>query len=151
AAQDAEAYCARANAAVRAVAAPSGKVDRKKIDTEQHLVHGLGWVATYAEALRQVANWARRLTEAGQVGAVEALLAEIVVAEYSAQLAGGVLMTQVEMIRPADFGVEAPPVRIHVDQTRRNALAAHLHNALGKPTLEHTGLDHEFELIRDQF
>src|SRR5262245_12602944 len=66
AAQDAEAYCARALEAVRAVAAPGGKVDRKKIDGEQHLVHGLGWVATYAEALRQISDWARRLTDDGK-------------------------------------------------------------------------------------
>lgn len=150
-AQDAAAYSAAAQSSVRALVAPGGKVDRKKIDAEQHLVHGFGWVATYAEALRQVADWARRLTDAGQFGEVEALLAEIVAAEYSAQLAGGVLMTQVEMIRPADFGVDAPPVRLTVDQAKKNALAAHLHNALGKATLERTGLDEDFEMIRDQF
>ncbi len=151
AAQDGEAYCARVQAAVRAVVAPGGAVDRKKIDGEQHLVHGFGWVATYAEALRQVAAWARRLSDEGKFGEVESLLAQLVVAEYSAQLAGGVLMTQVEMIRPADFGVEPPPVRFTIDQAKKNALAAHLHNALGKATLETTGLDEDFELIRDQF
>ncbi|MGE3143662.1 MAG: acyl-CoA dehydrogenase family protein, partial [Hyphomonadaceae bacterium] len=151
AAQDAEAYQAAALSAVRALVAPAGKVDRKQIDGEQHLVHGLGWVATYAEALRQIAHWARKLDGEGKFGAVEQLLAEIVVAEYSAQLAGGVLMTQVEMIRPADFGIDPPPVRFKIDQAKKNALAAHLHNALGKPTLEHTGLDEDFELIRDQF
>jgi (2S)-methylsuccinyl-CoA dehydrogenase len=150
-AADAEAYAAEARAAVRAIVAPGGKADRGAIDAEQHLVHGFGWVATYAEALRQVAAWARRLNEAGLFGAVENLLAELLAAEYSAQLAGGLPMTQVETIRPADFGVEAPRVRLRVDQAKRNALAAHLKDALGKPTLEATGLDHEFELIRDQF
>jgi (2S)-methylsuccinyl-CoA dehydrogenase len=150
-AADAEAYAAEARAAVRAIVAPGGKADRGAIDAEQHLVHGFGWVATYAEALRQVAAWARRLNEAGLFGAVENLLAELLAAEYSAQLAGGLPMTQVETIRPADFGVEAPRVRLRVDQAKRNALAAHLKDALGKPTLEATGLDHEFELIRDLF
>jgi (2S)-methylsuccinyl-CoA dehydrogenase len=151
AARDAEAYCAAVLSAVRAVAAPGGKVDRKKIDSEQHLVHGLGWVATYAEALRQVADWARRLSETGRFTQVEQLCAEIVVAEYSAQLAGGVPMTQVEIIRPADFGVDPPPVRIKIDQAKKNALAALLKGAQGKATLEETALDEDLDLIRDQF
>jgi len=150
-AQDAAAYAARAREAVRAIVAPGGKADRTAIDAEQHLVHGFGWVATYAEALAQVAAWARRLDEAGKFGAVEKLLAEVLTAEYSAQLAGGLPMTQVETIRPADFGVEAPPVRVVLSQATRNALAEHLKHALGKATLEATGLDEEFELIRDQF
>ncbi len=150
-AHDADAYCASALSAVRARVAPNGKQDRKAIDAEQHIVHGLGWVATYAEALRQVAAWARTLSENGKFGAVESLLAEFIAAEYMAQLAGGVPMTQVETIRPVDFGIAPPPVRLVFDQARKNQLAAYLKDALGKPTLEETGLEDDYELVRDQF
>ena len=36
-------------AAVRARVSVNGKVDRKLIDAEQHVVHGLAWYATYVE------------------------------------------------------------------------------------------------------
>jgi (2S)-methylsuccinyl-CoA dehydrogenase len=150
-AADAQDYAAAARRAVAAHVAPSGKVDRKAIDAEQHLVHGLAWVATYAETLTQVAAWARRLDRVGAFGEVERLLAQLLAAEYSAQLAGGLPMTQVEMIRPGDFDVPTPPVRFRVGRSEKARLAALMHDTLGQATLERTGLDEEFELVRDQF
>ena len=102
AADAAGAYADAAKVAVRPLVSKNGKLDRVALDREQHLVHGLAWVATYAETLREVSEWARALTEAGRFGETEQLLAKLLVAEYSAQLAGGVPMTQLEMIRPDD-------------------------------------------------
>jgi (2S)-methylsuccinyl-CoA dehydrogenase len=129
----------------------AGKIDRAAIDREQHLVHGLAWVATYAETLREVAGWARALSSDGKFSETEALLSKLLAAEYSAQLAGGVPMTQVETIRPADFGVECPPVRVAISQEERTRLAHILRGAQGRATLENTGLDDDLEMIRDQF
>jgi (2S)-methylsuccinyl-CoA dehydrogenase len=143
----AEAYAHAARGAVKARVAE----DRAAMDREQHVVHGLAWVATYAEALREVRDWARALSEAGQLGEVEHLLAKLIAAEYGAQLAGGVPMTQVETIRPADFSVSAPPVLVSFGAEERARLAALLHGAQGRATFETTGLDAESELIRDQF
>jgi len=145
----AEAYLARVQGAVSARVSKNGRADRRLLDAEQHIVHGFAWVATYVEALRQTALWARRL--GARFGEVDALLAERMFAEYGAQLAGGILMTQVEMIRPADFGVEPPPVHIAFDAAKKKRLAELLQAARGKATVEHTGLDEEFDLIRDQF
>jgi (2S)-methylsuccinyl-CoA dehydrogenase len=150
-AEDAGAYAARARAVVAALVAPHGKVDRAAIDREQHLVHGLAWVATYGEVLRQVAAWARRLEEANAFGEVERLLAQLLAAEYTAQLAGGLPMTQLEMIRPGDFGVDAPPVRITISRSDKARLADLLSDGLGRATIEQTGLEADFEIIRDQF
>jgi (2S)-methylsuccinyl-CoA dehydrogenase len=145
------AYADAARAAVRPLVSRDGKLDRKALDREQHVVHGLAWVATYAETLREVRDWARALSEAGKFGETEQLLAKLLAAEYSAQLAGGVLMTQVETIRPADFGIEAPRVVLHMNQAEKTRLAALLHDAQGRATFENTNLDADFELIRDQF
>jgi (2S)-methylsuccinyl-CoA dehydrogenase len=60
-------------------------------------------------------------------------------------------MTQVETIRPADFGVEAPRAAIAVSQEEKTRLAELLRQGRGRATLENTGLDAELELIRDQF
>jgi (2S)-methylsuccinyl-CoA dehydrogenase len=151
AADEACRYANAVRAVVAAKVAPGGKVDRKAIDAEQHLVHGLAWIATYAETLTQVSAWAERLAGEGAFGEIERLLAQLVTAEYAAQLAGGLPMTQVEFIRPADFGLEAPAVRLFAGRAEKARLAALLHDTLGKATVEQTGLEPEFEMVRDQF
>ncbi len=145
------AYADAAKAAVRPLVSKNGKLDRVALDREQHIVHGLAWVATYAETLREVHDWARALNDAGKFGETEQLLAKLLAAEYVAQLAGGVPMTQVETIRPADFGIDAPPVSLRVTQTEKTRLAALLHDSQGRATFENTNLDADLEMIRDQF
>ncbi|HVY86287.1 MAG TPA: acyl-CoA dehydrogenase family protein [Caulobacterales bacterium] len=150
-AADAGAYARAAREAAHARVAPAGKIDRALVDAKQHLVHGLAWIATYAETLREIAVWARALAAKDRFGETEQLLARLVAAEYSAQLAGGVPMTQIETIRAADFGLEPPPVRMFVEQAHKTRLAALLRDKRGRATLEDTGLDEDLELVRDQF
>ncbi|HWA01776.1 MAG TPA: acyl-CoA dehydrogenase family protein [Caulobacterales bacterium] len=150
-AADAGAYARSAREAAFARVAPSGKLDRALLDAKQHVVHGLAWIATYAEALREIAGWARALAAKDAFGEVEQLLARMAAAEYSAQLAGGVPMTQLEFIRAQDFGLEPPPVRMTIDQLQKTRLAALLREGRGRATLETTGLDEDLEMIRDQF
>jgi (2S)-methylsuccinyl-CoA dehydrogenase len=152
AAAAAAAYADSAREAVRARVSRDGRIERAAIDREQHVVHGLAWVATYAETLREVRDWAQALDRSGRLGETERLLAKLLADEYAAQLAGGVPMTQVEMIRPADFGVDAPCLApFSMSQDEKTKLAALLRDAQGRATLECTGLDEDFELIRDQF
>ncbi|MBL8548656.1 MAG: acyl-CoA/acyl-ACP dehydrogenase [Hyphomonadaceae bacterium] len=151
AASAAEKYAAAARSRLRARVAPSGKIDRTLIDAEQRVSHGFAWVATYAEALRQTSLWARRLNDEGRFGETEALLCECLFAEYGAQLAGGIPMTQLELIRPADFGLEPPAVQFSFEAPKRARLAALLRAGQGKASLEDTGLDEEGSMIRDQF
>jgi (2S)-methylsuccinyl-CoA dehydrogenase len=151
AAASAAAYSEAARAAVKARVTRGGAIDRAALDREQHVVHGLAWVATYAETLREVRDWAASLDQAGALGETERLLADVLASEYSAQLAGGVAMTQVETIRPSDFAVEPPPAALPVTQEAKTRLAHLLREARGRATLERTGLDGELELIRDQF
>ena len=46
----------RAIAAVSAKVASGGKLDNAALEREQHAAHGLAWIATYVEALRQIAS-----------------------------------------------------------------------------------------------
>ena len=151
AAATADRYAEAVKAAVRPLVTVGGKLDRAALDREQHVVHGLAWVATYAETLRQVRAWAGALSESGAFGETEQALALLLAAEYSAQLAGGVPMTQVEIIRPADFGLDAPEVSLRFTQAQKTKLAALLHEAQGRATFENTNLDGDMEMIRDQF
>jgi (2S)-methylsuccinyl-CoA dehydrogenase len=148
--------------AVRARVTANGKVDRHAIDAEQHVVHGLAWIATYVETLTEVAAWANALAGQGQFGDTEAALATLLCGEYLADLSGGIAMNQGERIRPADLGIEAvvtealadPAVKAliaAVDQPLKTRVAHAVRDAEGRGTVENTGLDETFEMVRDTF
>jgi (2S)-methylsuccinyl-CoA dehydrogenase len=101
----AEALLADATLALRAKLAPDGKLAASAIDREQHPVHGLAWLATYVEAIRQLAAYAERLTNAGRFGPAEKLLVEIGLGEYLAQIFGGIAMSQTEIVRLPSLGL----------------------------------------------
>jgi (2S)-methylsuccinyl-CoA dehydrogenase len=152
-----------ATQSVRGKVTVAGKLDRGAMDREQHAVHALAWYATYAELFRQVHGWARRLQGLEAFGEVEQLLARLLAAEYACQLVGGIPMNQGEVVRPADLGVTrddmnllfAPPLsRLMTEaggQAVKSRLATLVAAAEGRPTVEATGLDDTFEMIRDQF
>ena len=99
AAGNAERLLGRASATVRARVTEAGALSAAAIEREQHACHGLAWLATYTEALKQMAAYAERLTGDGQFGEMEALLAQIGVGEYVTQILGGIPMCQSETIR----------------------------------------------------
>ncbi|GFO82233.1 MAG: hypothetical protein A49_18600 [Methyloceanibacter sp.] len=105
AAEAAGSLCAAATEAVKAKLAPGGKIDNEALEREEHVAHGLSWLATYAEGIRQMADYAKRTTEEGRFGELESLLTQIVVGEYLAQLSGGVVMSQGEIVRLHELGV----------------------------------------------
>lgn len=152
-----------AKAPVKARISAGGKIDRKLADAEQHAVHGYGWYASYAELLNQVAGWAERLESDGAFGETEALLAQLLFAEYAAQLVGGIPMNQGEIVRPADLTDSREtmnrlfaPALISLmtaggGQAVKSRIAELVAASRGKATVEKTGLDDTFEMIRDQF
>ena len=89
AAGEAQAFVAEAKGAVKARITAGGRIDRKLADAEQHAVHGFGWYASYAELMSQVAGWASELEAAGRFSETDALLAQLLFAEYAAQLVAG--------------------------------------------------------------
>jgi (2S)-methylsuccinyl-CoA dehydrogenase len=163
AADAAGAFVHEAKAPVKAKISAGGKIDRKLADVEQHAVHGYGWYASYGELLNQVAGWAERMEAEGAFGETEALLAQLLFSEYAAQMIGGIAMNQGETIRPADLGVApetleklfAAPLLTLVNQGGGQAVKTRVADLVaasrGKATVEATGLDETFEMIRDQF
>ena len=148
---------------VKAVLAPSGKIDRAAFSANQHLAHGYAWIVTYVETLRETANWATRLSAEGKLSELDALLAQILFSKYLADLVGGVPMNQGETIRPHELGAleavdtlfETPSVRTLIERgltpETMAAAAAHLPDSLGRATVENTGEDETMSMIRDQF
>ena len=158
-----EAFGEDAKASMKQRLAPGGKPDRKALDLHQHAAHGLSWVITYVETLRETAHWAERMQAEGKFGEIEQLLSQILFAEYCAQLVGGIPMNQGEIIRAADLGVtkdgmarlfEPAVQRFMTEGKTTEAMAAaagHLPDSLGRATVEETGLDETLTMIRDQF
>src|SRR5689334_13030149 len=75
------------------------------MDGAQAAAHGFAWLATYVEALRQMLGWAQRLQEGGRLGEIEQALLAIAFGEYLSQIAGGIPMSQNEVVRVTALGV----------------------------------------------
>jgi (2S)-methylsuccinyl-CoA dehydrogenase len=124
AAAAAEALLADATLEVRARVAVDGRPSGRLIDREQRAAHGLAWLATYVQALRQLAAYAGRARDAGRLGETEALIVRIGVAEYFAQVLGGIPMSQGEIVRLADLGLGSAKVAARVASTLEAAVIA---------------------------
>nr|WP_229740444.1 acyl-CoA dehydrogenase family protein [Gemmobacter megaterium] len=157
-----EALLARATECLRALVTVEGKISARALEAEQRAAHGLAWLATYVESLRQMQGWAGRLSEAGAFGEMEGLILQIGCAEYLCQIAGGIPMNQGEVVRPADLGLTAedlaglaaPAVTALMGgntTAARARLVALMRENHGRATFGATGLDEELEMIRDQF
>jgi (2S)-methylsuccinyl-CoA dehydrogenase len=131
------------------------------LDREQRAAHGLAWLATYVEALRQMHALAERLTKAGQFGETEELLLRIGCGEYLAQIAGGIPMSQGEIVRLADLGLSAAAAAARFDSAaeqliaegntaRNRARLAELMRSGKHATVGSCGLDDTLESIREE-
>src|SRR5215831_10514932 len=92
-------------AAVRARA--DGAPDRR---SAQRALHALAWLATYATAIRALAQHMDDLNAAGGLREIEEHAIAIALAEYLAQIVGGIPMSQGEIVRPHDLGLAASAV-----------------------------------------
>jgi (2S)-methylsuccinyl-CoA dehydrogenase len=155
-----EALLGDAVRAVRArVAVENHTVDRL-FDREQRATHGLAWLATYVEAIRQLTSYAERLYDAGSLGETEALLVQIGLAEYLAQIVGGIPMSQGEIVRPSDLGLSAAAVAnriagpvetlIATGNAERRARLIELMRRQRDATVGDCGLDETLSSIREE-
>ena len=131
------------------------------IDAAQHAAHGLAWLATTVEALRQMNLWAARLKDEGAFGEIEQLLLVAAFAEYGAQVAGGIPMSQLEIIRPEALGVAKAEIRKYEDEIQdlvaaggseavKARLAELIQHAQGATTFGNSGLDETLAGIHEQ-
>ena len=151
----------KAVAGVKAKVAPGGKIDAVGLEREQHAAHGLAWLATYAEAIRQIASYANRMQGEGRFGKMEALLAQIGASEYLAQLAGGVMMSQGEFLRPHEVGLSEKDVAAFLTADVKALITATtpatrarvvelIKDAVGNAAFGDPGLDETLEAMRDE-
>ncbi|MFP6728665.1 MAG: acyl-CoA dehydrogenase family protein [Alphaproteobacteria bacterium] len=156
----AEALLDAARQAVAADVVSDGRVQGALLDEHQFAAHGLAWYATYVAALRQMLGWAERLEATGARGELEELMLQAAFGEYLAQLAGGIAMSQVEVVRPGDLGVDdAALAAFHTGAVKDliatgNSAANRLRIAalISDGNFGNSGLgDETLEMVRDQF
>ena len=128
-------------------------------EKNQHLVHGFAWIATYIEALRQINKWGIELTNKNKLNEFEQLILDISFIEYISQILNGIPMSQTEFIKITDFESINKNDELKISEnfsfSNINELKERLVKiAINKDNiiaLENTGLDTEYEQIREQF
>jgi len=160
----AESFDIAAKNAVRKLIAPSGRVDAKLLEREQFAAHGYAWIATYVAGLRQMRRWAEALKAHGTFGELEQLTLQSAYGEYLNQLAGGIAISQVEVVRPGDLGIDDAALRALDSGAARTLrasgntaavrarIAELLADALDTGDFGALGLDDDaLSMVRDQF
>ncbi|MFA6266707.1 MAG: acyl-CoA dehydrogenase family protein [Pseudolabrys sp.] len=156
-----DALLADATVKVRGKVVVEGHPVAKLFDREQRATHGLAWLATYAEAVKQLVAYADRMTTSGTFGEVEEHLTWIGLGELLAQVAGGIPMSQGEIVRPADMGLSMAQVASRMtpgietlmtngNTTERRARLMELMRQGHGATVGIAGLDETLESIREE-
>lgn len=153
----------KAKTHLRAELSEGGRISASLIEQNQTAAHGLAWLATYVESLRQMQGWAERLDAEGKFGEVEQLILQITFGEYLWQLYGGLPMSQGEILRLQDIGLSQEDQSALMDgavmtltqkgntQAARTRLVALMQERAAEATVGHCGLDEELDMIREQF
>jgi len=122
-------------------------------------------MATYVEGLRRLLDWAERLAGSDRLGTLEGLILQCAFGEYLSQLAGGLPMSQTEIVRPVDLGLSADAVAAFSDNAAvmtlcrtgntsaaRTLVAGLVRDGLDSGAFGEPGLDDEMlDMVRDQF
>jgi len=156
----AEGLLAAARRSVGAVVLREGRIEPAAFEAAQFAAHGFAWLATYVAALRHMVDWADRLEARASLGELESLLLQCAFGEYLAQVTGGIALSQGEIARPADIGIDdealaafATPAVVRLarsgntDAARMRLAGLIADGQFGDPCLE----DESLELVRDQF
>jgi (2S)-methylsuccinyl-CoA dehydrogenase len=157
----ADAILADAMAKVRERVVVEGHTVGRLVDREQRATHGLAWIATYVEAMRQLASYAERMAGDGTLGEMEEHLVRIGIGEYLAQIIGGIPMSQSEVVRPNDLGLSLAEVAARIspavesllatgNTAERRARLVELMRESHHATVGMCGLDDTLESIRDE-
>jgi (2S)-methylsuccinyl-CoA dehydrogenase len=148
---------------VKSLVSKDGRVSSGLMEQHQAAAHGLSWLATYHESMRQMQNWATKLSDAGEFGETEQLLHQIACGEYHAQIVGGIPMSQGEIIRLSDIKIPAAAQQDYQNaavmnliangntQAARTRLVELMQEQAGNVIFGASGLDDELEMIREQF
>ena len=161
--QTVDAYYNIAKEQVSKLVLVDGKISKELLNQEQHAAHGLAWIATYKETLREMLNWATNLESANSFTKYEKLILQLIFSEYLCQLKTGIPMSQLEIIRPKDLGLKNGLFN-EIDNSSFNdlilngneskdrlELANIIRESVSSNNFGSLGIDETSSMIRDQF
>ena len=161
--QTVDAYYNVAKEQVSKLVLVDGKVSKDHLNQEQHAAHGLAWIATYKETLREMLNWATNLESENRFTEYEKLILQIIFSEYLCQIKTGIPMSQLEVIRPKDLGLKNGLFN-EIDNNSFNdlilngneskdrlELANIIRESVSSNNFGSLGIDETSSMIRDQF
>ncbi len=141
----------------------SGLSNPKNENKYQSKLHGLAWVATYVEALKQMSIWADKLAKSQGFTKTEQIILVLSFNEYLNQLYGGIIMSQNEIIRPVDLDYKKVAIErlnskevsffkdeVDVDHLRSELIELIKHNET-TTFIGNDGLDDDQTVIRNEF
>jgi (2S)-methylsuccinyl-CoA dehydrogenase len=153
----------KARDSVRARVIEGDRVSGALIEANQTAAHGLAWLATYVQSLRQMQVWAEKLQTEGRFGEIEQLIHQIAFGEYLHQIAGGIPMNQGEILRLQEMGLGWDALsgfqcdevqtlmRSANTQAARTRLVELMQEQSANIMFGASGLEDELEMIREQF
>ena len=161
--QTVDAYYNIAKEQVSKLVLVDGKISKELLNQEQHAAHGLAWIATYKETLREMLNWATNLESENNFTKYEKLILQLIFSEYLCQLKTGIPMSQLEIIRPKDLGLKNGLFN-EIDNSSFNdlilngneskdrlELANIIRESVSSNNFGSLGIDETSSMIRDQF
>ena len=161
--QTVDAYYNIAKEQVSKLVLVDGKISKELLNQEQHAAHGLAWIATYKETLREMLNWATNLESENRFTKYEKLILQLIFSEYLCQLKTGIPMSQLEIIRPKDLGLKNGLFN-EIDNSSFNdlilngneskdrlELANIIRESVSSNNFGSLGIDETSSMIRDQF
>lgn len=129
----------------------------------QRALHGLAWLATYVEAIRQMASYAQQMSEpVDRFGEIEQLMVRIGIGECLAQIVGGISMNQGEIVRLSELGISrtwiADWLSVEIQQlidggntvSNRGRMAALQRQQPHDSNIGSSGLDETLEAMRTE-
>ena len=161
--QTVDAYYNVAKEQVSKLVLVDGKVSKEALNQEQHASHGLAWIATYKETLREMLSWATNLESENRFTEYEKLILQFIFSEYLCQIKTGIPMSQLEVIRPKDLGLKNGLFN-EIDNNSFNdlilngnepkdrlELANIIRESVSSNNFGSLGIDETSSMIRDQF
>ena len=137
--------------------------DPKDANKHQSRLHGLAWVATYVEALKQMSIWAEQLLKSGNFSQTERIILILSFNEYLNQIFGGIIMSQNEIFRPIDIDIKKDALKklnikevlffkddVDASQLRSELIELIIQNE-STPFIGNDGLNEDQTMIRQEF
>ncbi len=136
------------------------RIDNQLLELNQFQTHGFAWFETYRIGLRETYNWYSRLSDQNKDSEIDASITIFSFAEYLTQMSNGIMMSQSEIVRPRDLGLNDDDFKFIKDSEIKDLIEIGLSDkikkvivdSLDKDIFASLGLnDDTLEMIQDQF